>query len=131
MTEEEVSRVFDRFYRAGNRSGSNPGTGLGLSIVKSLVDLHFGQISVESEPGRGSTFSVRLPAAVPGLDSAAPLESIRGRSVLVVDDEQEIAELIASQLAALDVQTHDRAERRRSPRAPARGATTTRSRSTS
>ena len=105
MTDEEVSRVFDRFYRAGNRSGSNPGTGLGLSIVKSLVDLHFGQVAVESEPGLGSTFKVRLPAAVPGLDSAGALESIRGRSVLVVDDEQEIAELISSQLAVLDVRT--------------------------
>ncbi len=105
MTDEEVSRVFDRFYRAGNRSGSNPGTGLGLSIVKSLVDLHFGQVAVESEPGIGSTFKVRLPAAVPGLDSAGALESIRGRSVLVVDDEQEIAELISSQLAVLDVRT--------------------------
>jgi signal transduction histidine kinase/DNA-binding response OmpR family regulator len=104
MTEEEVSHIFDRFYRAGNRSGSNPGTGLGLSIVKSLVDLHFGQITVDSEPGRGTIFRVRLPAAVTGLDSPAALESIRGRSVLVVDDEREIAELIASQLAALDVQ---------------------------
>jgi len=104
MTQEEVSHIFDRFYRAGNRSGSNPGTGLGLSIVKSLVDLHFGQISVESEPGRGTIFRVRLPAAVTGLDSPAALESIRGRSVLVVDDEREIAELIASQLGAFDVQ---------------------------
>jgi CheY-like chemotaxis protein len=42
---------------------------------------------------------------VPGLDSAAARDSIRGRSVLVVDDEPDIAELIASQLAALDVQT--------------------------
>jgi signal transduction histidine kinase/DNA-binding response OmpR family regulator len=105
MTQEETERIFDRFYRAGNRSGSNPGTGLGLSIVKSLVDLHFGQITVDSEPGRGTVFRVRLPAAVPGLDSPAALESIRGRNVLVVDDEPEIAELIASQLAALDVQT--------------------------
>jgi signal transduction histidine kinase len=105
MTDEETARIFDRFYRAGNRSGSNPGTGLGLSIVKSLVDLHFGQITVESEPGRGTIFRVRLPAAVPGLDSAASRESIRGRNVLVVDDEPEIAELIASQLAALDVQS--------------------------
>jgi signal transduction histidine kinase/DNA-binding response OmpR family regulator len=105
MTKEETERIFDRFYRAGNRSGSNPGTGLGLSIVKSLVDLHGGQISVDSEPGRGTTFRVRLPAAVPGIDSPAALEAIRGRKVLVVDDEAEIAELIASQLAPLDVQT--------------------------
>jgi signal transduction histidine kinase/DNA-binding response OmpR family regulator len=105
MTDEEMARIFDRFYRAGNRSGSNPGTGLGLSIVKSLVDLHFGQITVESEPGHGTVFRVRLPAAVPGLDSPAAREAIRGRNVLVVDDEPEIAELIASQLAALDVQT--------------------------
>jgi signal transduction histidine kinase/CheY-like chemotaxis protein len=104
MSEEEVAHIFDRFYRAGNRSNSNPGTGLGLSIVKSLVDLHFGQITVDSEPGRGTIFRVRLPAAVTGFDSPAALESIRGRSVLVVDDEEEIAELIASQLGALDVQ---------------------------
>ena len=103
MSKEETERIFDRFYRAGNRAGSNPGTGLGLSIVKSLVDLHFGQISVESEPGLGSTFKVRIPATVPGFDSAAALESIRGRSVLVVDDEREIAELIASQLALVDI----------------------------
>jgi signal transduction histidine kinase len=105
MTKEETERIFERFYRAGNRSGSNPGTGLGLSIVKSLVDLHGGQISVESEPGRGTMFRVRLAAAVPGFDSPAALDAIRGRNVLVVDDEGEIAELIASQLAALGVQT--------------------------
>jgi signal transduction histidine kinase/CheY-like chemotaxis protein/HAMP domain-containing protein len=104
MSEEEVAHIFDRFYRAGNRSGSNPGTGLGLSIVKSLVDLHGGQVSVDSEPGRGTIFHVRLPAAVTGFDSPAALESIRGRHVLVVDDEAEIAELIASQLAALDIE---------------------------
>ncbi|MBV9002380.1 MAG: response regulator, partial [Solirubrobacterales bacterium] len=105
MTQEEMERVFDRFYRAGNRSGSNPGTGLGLSIVKSLVDLHFGQVTVDSAPSRGTIFRVRLPVAIPRLDSVAARESIRGLSVLVVDDEPEIAELIASQLAALDVQT--------------------------
>ena len=104
MSEDELERIFDRFYRAGNRSGSNPGTGLGLSIVKSLVDLHGGMIGVESEPGRGTIFRVRLPAAVPGFDSPASLEAIRGRNVLVVDDERDIAELIASQLGALDVQ---------------------------
>jgi signal transduction histidine kinase/CheY-like chemotaxis protein len=104
MTKEDLARVFDRFYRAGNRTGSNPGTGLGLSIVKSLVELHGGRIAVESEPGRGSSFRVLLPAAVPELDSAPALEAIQGRRVLVVDDEGEIAELIAGQLQELDVE---------------------------
>ncbi|HEY1509375.1 MAG TPA: ATP-binding protein [Solirubrobacteraceae bacterium] len=102
MSLEEASRVFERFYRG--RKGSTPGTGLGLSIVKSLVELHHGQVGVESAPGRGSTFRVRLPAAIAGIESARALEAIRGRRVLVVDDEREIADLIAGQLAPLEVQ---------------------------
>jgi signal transduction histidine kinase/CheY-like chemotaxis protein/HAMP domain-containing protein len=102
MSLEEASRVFERFYRG--RKGSTPGTGLGLSIVKSLVELHHGQVGVESAPGRGSTFRVRLPAAIAGIESVKALEAIRGSNVLVVDDEHEIAELIAGQLAPLDVQ---------------------------
>jgi signal transduction histidine kinase/DNA-binding NarL/FixJ family response regulator len=116
MTQEEADRVFDRFYRAraarpeggAGGSGGVAGTGLGLSIVKSLVELHDGQISVESEPGRGTAFKVLLPAAVPdvgGVEHRRSLEAIRGRRVLVVDDEREIADLIAGQLAPLDVQT--------------------------
>jgi signal transduction histidine kinase/CheY-like chemotaxis protein len=104
MTEEETERAFERFFRGSNGAGSNPGTGLGLSIVKSLVDLHHGQIAVESEPGRGTTFRVLLPAAVPGPESGRSLEAMRGRHVLVVDDEREIAELIAGQLSPLEVQ---------------------------
>jgi signal transduction histidine kinase/CheY-like chemotaxis protein len=103
MTQEETSRVFERFFRGGNGSASNPGTGLGMSIVKSLVDLHHGQIEVESEPGQGTTFRVLLPAAIRGAEPGRSLEAIRGRNVLVVDDEPEIAELIAGQLSPLDV----------------------------
>jgi CheY-like chemotaxis protein/two-component sensor histidine kinase len=103
MTEEETSRVFERFFRGGNGSAASPGTGLGMSIVKSLVDLHSGEVEVESELGRGTTFRVRLPAAIRGPQSAQSLAAIRGRHVLVVDDEREIAELIAGQLAPLDV----------------------------
>jgi signal transduction histidine kinase/CheY-like chemotaxis protein len=102
MTAEQRSRIFERFYRA--REGSTaPGTGLGLSIVKSLVELHDGQVEVDSEPGRGSTFTVLLPAVVE-LETEA-LAAMRGRRVLIVDDEREIAELIAGQLAPLGMRT--------------------------
>jgi signal transduction histidine kinase/DNA-binding response OmpR family regulator/HAMP domain-containing protein len=111
MNPEESSRVFERFYRARSAGGdgrlgahSSTGTGLGLSIVKSLVDLHDGVVEVDSEPGRGTAFRVLLPAAVPGPESSRSLEAIRGRHVLVVDDEHDIAELIAGQLAPLNVE---------------------------
>jgi signal transduction histidine kinase/ActR/RegA family two-component response regulator/HAMP domain-containing protein len=98
MTAEQVERAFDRFYRA-----SSSGTGLGLSIVKSLVELHKGQIEVDSQPGQGTTFRVRLPAAVQRPESSQALDVLRGRRVLVVDDEPEVTALIADQLATVDV----------------------------
>jgi signal transduction histidine kinase/CheY-like chemotaxis protein len=103
MTPGETERVFDRFYRAPSSSTTAPGTGLGLSIVKSLVDLHNGEIEVESEPGRGTTFTVSIAAAVAAPQLGQSLEVIRGRRVLIVDDEPEIAGLIAGQLAPLEV----------------------------
>jgi signal transduction histidine kinase len=60
----EQAKVFQRFYRVDpSRSKTTPGTGLGLAIVKHLLILHGGSIRVESEPLRGSRFSVVLPAA--------------------------------------------------------------------
>ena len=103
MSREETERIFERFYRIRDGGRAAPGTGLGLSIVKSLVDLHHGQIEVDSEPGRGTTFRILLPAATAGAESVHSLEAIRGRRVLVVDDEREIAELIAGQLSPLGV----------------------------
>ena len=57
---EDLNRIFDTFQRATN-AGTISGTGLGLAIVKRSVELHGGQISVESEVGAGTTFTVRLP----------------------------------------------------------------------
>ena len=64
LTPVDARRVFQPFYRAERPDGSQVGgVGLGLAIAKYLVERHDGQIGVESEKGRGATFSVRLPAA--------------------------------------------------------------------
>lgn len=58
----EIPRIFDRFYR-GDKSRSAPGSGLGLSLALAVVRAQGGDITVSSEPGRGSTFAVSLPRA--------------------------------------------------------------------
>jgi len=105
MSHDEVGRVFERFYRGHDDGSRAPGTGLGLSIVKSLVDLQGGEIEINSEPGKGTRFRILLPCADGASDAARSLSAMRGRRVLVVDDEPDIAGLIAGQLAALDVET--------------------------
>ena len=59
MSEEVVRRIFDKFYQ-GDTSHTSKGNGLGLAMVKRVVELLDAKISVESEPGKGSTFTVEL-----------------------------------------------------------------------
>lgn len=62
MQPDEKVRVFDEFFRAKNEYTAHvPGTGLGLSLVKQLLDMHHGTVTVESDPGKGSEFTVNLP----------------------------------------------------------------------
>jgi len=64
MTEEDLDKIFTRFYRVKDANTRQiQGTGLGLAIVKSIIDSHHGKISVTSEVGRGTTFTVILPLA--------------------------------------------------------------------
>lgn len=65
---EDQQRLFESFHR-GTNVGQIPGTGLGLTIVKNAVDLHGGQITVNSSVGVGTTFSVRIPLNNPVLSS--------------------------------------------------------------
>jgi two-component system phosphate regulon sensor histidine kinase PhoR len=64
IPQRDLGRVFERFYRVDvARSRSTGGTGLGLSIVRHVADVHGGEVSVQSELGRGSVFTIRLPLA--------------------------------------------------------------------
>ncbi|MEK6324740.1 MAG: ATP-binding protein [Acidobacteriota bacterium] len=66
IAESDLPRVFERLYRADkSRSRKTEGTGLGLAIVKHLVRAHGGEVSTESELGRGSRFTFTMPAAAP------------------------------------------------------------------
>lgn len=108
MNDEEVEHAFDRFYRGhGEGSHSHPsGTGLGLAIVRALVELHGGNVALTSKVGEGTRFTVRLPRAPDtGDGQPAARHALRGRRVLVVDDEPEIARLIAQRLEPYAVET--------------------------
>jgi len=94
IPESEQTRIFERFYRVDDaRSRETGGTGLGLAIVKHICANHGGDVTVWSERGQGSTFTIRLPAAptsqssgdaAPGIPAATPeipTPSLRKREV--------------------------------------------------
>jgi two-component system phosphate regulon sensor histidine kinase PhoR len=73
IDEEHLPRIFERFYRVDKaRSRKEGGTGLGLSIVKHIVQAHGGAVSVDSEPGVGTTFRLFLPLATESAASGTP-----------------------------------------------------------
>jgi two-component system phosphate regulon sensor histidine kinase PhoR len=66
IPEEDLPRIFERFYRVDKaRARHSGGTGLGLAIVKHLVDVHHGEIIVQSEVGKGTAFILTFPLKMP------------------------------------------------------------------
>ncbi len=63
MTEEQLSHVFEKFYRA-DRSGHIPGTGLGMVLVKEIVEAHGGRVEIRSEYGVGTTVTLHFPVVI-------------------------------------------------------------------
>jgi signal transduction histidine kinase/ActR/RegA family two-component response regulator len=104
---EALDRIFDPFYTTKRERG---GTGLGLATVHGVVKQSGGHVLVYSEPGKGSTFKVYLPAVAEGPAPAVvpqPLADLaaRGETVLVVDDDSMVREATSRMLVRLGYQT--------------------------
>ncbi|WP_205511225.1 ATP-binding protein [Longitalea arenae] len=90
IPEAELPHIFERFHRVQNVMGRTfEGTGIGLSLVKELVLFHKGDISVESQPGKGSTFTVKIPMGkehLPEQQITVQLEEERVTSGMYVEE---------------------------------------------
>jgi PAS domain S-box-containing protein len=93
MSEDLKARIFEPFFTT---KGRDKGTGMGLSVVHGIIKSHGGAISVQSQPGKGSTFEVFLPKidnrVTPAIDDTAPLPTGNER-ILFVDDEKALVDL--------------------------------------
>ncbi|WP_448203281.1 PAS domain-containing protein [Azospirillum sp. sgz302134] len=106
MTTEQVERLFERFMQADSSTTRRfGGTGLGLAITKAFAEMLGGDIAIETAPGKGTSFTLRLPAdlrkaSVAGL-AATPVSVADGPLpkdgdlILIIDDEQAMRELLA------------------------------------
>jgi len=92
IPEDEQPRIFERFYRVDEaRSRNTGGTGLGLSIVKHVCANHGGEVLVWSEPGRGSTFTMRLPGVVAsGVGTEAGPAGVAARNSTPAPESREV-----------------------------------------
>lgn len=98
VPEEIRSRVFDPFFTTKGPQAS----GLGLSVSYGIIRRHEGEIIMDSRPGHGTTFTIRLPVrdAPPPREPAPTLAPRRGLRVLAVDDEAEVREILREILEA-------------------------------
>ncbi|MDE7246584.1 MAG: response regulator, partial [Lachnospiraceae bacterium] len=103
MSPEFVQHIFEPFERESNVTQSGiEGTGLGMAITKNIVEMMNGTISVESEQGKGSTFTVELTLRLQDVEkNAEQLREMEGLRVLVVDDDLNVCDSVSSMLKQL------------------------------
>jgi PAS domain S-box-containing protein len=102
---EEERRIFEAFYRLRESGKKTEGTGLGLAITQRLVELHGGELRLESQVGQGSCFYFSLPAVASAREPITRKTESASRSlgpprILVIEDDRVTAQLIQSQLAS-------------------------------
>jgi len=100
---EEQKRIFEAFYRLRESGKATEGTGLGLAITQRLVELHGGQLCLESQPGQGSCFHFSLPVAAAVPQGRPQKSQLSGQSeepprVLVIEDDPVAGQLIQTHL---------------------------------
>ena len=109
MSSEQLGRLFQEFVQADpSTTRKYGGTGLGLAISRHFCQMMGGDISVQSDLGRGSTFTVRLPARVETVTAAPamrrvrpekrPVKPVKGSLLLVIDDDQTVCEVMTRYL---------------------------------
>lgn len=113
IAEDELPRLFDRFFQVDDLRNAQGGLGLGLSLVKLLTNMHGGSVEALSDgPGKGSEFIVRLPAIENTVasanedDAATPMGPLEARTILVVDDNRDAADAMSRMLQMIGLDVH-------------------------
>ena len=107
---DKLKMIFEPFRQADSSSvRAYGGSGLGLAIASRLVSLMHGELTAESNPGKGSTFRFTVPLEAVAEDARVPqtAASLRGASVLVVDDNEEVRAAVREMLTALDARVDE------------------------
>lgn len=107
MTDQQRGKLFKRFTQAeASTTRKYGGTGLGLAICKLLIELMHGSITVTSQPGKGSCFTVILPyLTAPGYAPGLEDEGLQGKSVLLIEDHPIIGQIILGVFERLGLKT--------------------------
>ena len=100
MPANVLDKIFDPYF-----STKQHGSGLGLAITHSIVNKHYGQITVKSSPGAGTTFTVYLPASaqssLPGKTAEQTAFAVKSAKILIMDDDEQVRKISQAMLARM------------------------------